>query len=95
LQSRPNAAAEACTGKNLDYDKDGKAGCADDECWSVCDPLHPPGTTRPAGAPFCGDGVCNGGETCANCADCAACTGTCGDFNCDSGETSTNCPNDC
>jgi hypothetical protein len=96
LQSRPNAAPEACTSSRFDYDKDTKLGCADDECWPVCDALHPPGTTRPAGAPFCGDLSCNGPENCAICpGDCGGCTGKCGDFNCDNAETVANCPNDC
>jgi hypothetical protein len=95
----PNTAIETCTSAQIDYDNDGKAGCADDECWSVCDPLHPPGTARPAGAPFCGDGTCNGPEDCNICpGDCGACTGgKCGDFHCDSnaGETAANCTTDC
>ena len=98
LQYRPNGAIEACTSAQVDYDNDGQAGCADDECWAVCDPLHPPGTTRPAGAPFCGDGACGAAEDCAICpADCGACTGgRCGDFHCDSAtESTTSCPHDC
>jgi hypothetical protein len=101
LRYRANATPEACTSAAIDYDNDGKAGCADDECWSVCDPLTPPGTTRPANAPFCGDGYCNyptgvGVENCSICPqDCGPCTGVCGDFHCDVGETPANCPNDC
>jgi hypothetical protein len=97
VQYTPNGATETCTSAQVDYDKDGNAGCADDECWSVCDPLHPPGTTRPAGAPFCGDSSCNGPEDCNICpGDCGACTGgTCGDYHCDSGETAANCSTDC
>jgi hypothetical protein len=97
LQYEPNGAAESCTSSLVDYDNDGKAGCVDDDCWGVCDPLHPPGTARPAGAPFCGDGSCTAGfENCNICpADCTVCTGACGDFHCDSGETHAACPNDC
>jgi hypothetical protein len=97
VQYVPNGSSEACTSAQIDYDGDGKAGCVDDECWSVCDPLHPPGTTRPAGAPFCGDSACNGPEDCNICpADCGACAGgKCGDFHCDSPETNATCPTDC
>jgi cysteine-rich repeat protein len=101
VRYRANLTPEACTSAQVDYDNDGLSGCADDECWSVCDPLHPPGTARPASAPYCGDGTCNGIEDCRICPqDCGtgspkACTGTCGDFNCDSGETTATCPNDC
>jgi hypothetical protein len=97
IQYVPNGSTESCTSAQVDYDFDGKAGCVDDECWSVCDPLHPPGTTRPAGAPFCGDGTCNGPENCDICpGDCGACTGgKCGDYHCDGGETAAGCPTDC
>ena len=98
VQYRPNGPVEACTYANIDYDNDGRAGCADDECWAVCDPLHPPGTTRPASAPYCGDGVCTPSfENCRICpADCGACpAGACGDFECTGAETSATCPNDC
>jgi len=102
LRYTPNGPAEACTSAQVDYDNDGLAGCADDECWPVCNPLCQPGVTCPGGAPKCGDGTCQNiaplglFEDCNICpADCGACTGTCGDFHCDSGETHTTCPNDC
>jgi len=97
LKSRPNTTAEACTSAQIDYDNDGKAGCADDECWSVCSPLCPPGVTCPGSAPRCGDGVCTSSfEDCNICpTDCGSCTGTCGDFHCDGGESHATCPNDC
>jgi hypothetical protein len=93
------AAGEACAA-NIDYDGDGKAGCADDECWAVCSPECPPDAMAscPA-APTCGDGLCTGVETCRDCPqDCAvgvACPIVCGDGYCDSGETLANCPGDC
>jgi hypothetical protein len=60
--------------------------------------------TRPAGAsvlylrsasgPTCGDGVCNGGETCHSCqADCGLCTYSCpGGFRCDGTPVGTGTP---
>ena len=97
LQYRPWTTVESCTSAQLDYDNDGKAGCADEECWSVCTPLCPPGTTCPAGAPKCGDGVCGAAEDCNICpGDCGACAaGVCGDYHCDAGETHASCPLDC
>ena len=61
----------------------------------------PPGTdvvtTVDLGTPpRCGDGTCNGTESCMSCAsDCGACAPTCGDGTCNSSETCTNCPTDC
>ncbi len=98
LQYRAAATTEACTYATLDYDKDGKAGCTDDECWSVCTPLCPPGspTSCATTTPRCGDGQCSAFEDCNICpADCGVCSGTCGDFSCGVGETASNCPNDC
>jgi hypothetical protein len=107
VRYRANAAPEACTSAVIDFDNDGKKGCADDDCWAVCDPLQPsaasaaaanPATTRPPGAAYCGDGTCNGLETCALCpSDCSSsCPATtCGDFRCGGTETATSCPNDC
>jgi cysteine-rich repeat protein len=96
VRYQANATVEACTSATLDYDNDGKAGCADDECWSVCTPLCPPGVTCPGTAPKCGDGTCGAFEDCNICpGDCGTCTGKCGDFKCDTGETHSSCPNDC
>ena len=98
IQYRSNGPVEACTYAAIDYDNDLKAGCADEECWGVCDPLHPPGTTRPAGAPYCGDGTCTPSfEDCRICpGDCLACpAGPCGDFECTGTETAATCPSDC
>jgi uncharacterized repeat protein (TIGR03806 family) len=47
------------------------------------------------GGPSCGDGTCNGTETCSTCAsDCGACS-TCGNGVCGSGETCSTCQADC
>lgn len=60
LEAANGVAAEVCTSV-ADFDYDGLAGCADDDCWGVC---------RPAGR--CGDGVCTLAENCRICpADCA------------------------
>jgi hypothetical protein len=42
---------------------------------------------------FCGDGICNSGESCSTCpTDCGSC---CGNGICDNGETCSTCPSDC
>ncbi len=47
---------------------------------------------KPKG-PVCGNGKCEGGESCAKCAkDCGSC---CGNKKCDHGETCTSCAKDC
>jgi hypothetical protein len=51
-----------------------------------------------ASVPVCGDGTCNGTETCSTCSgDCGSCqiTPVCGNGICESGETSSACPLDC
>jgi len=52
-----------------------------------------------AAVPFCGDGICDAGDTCSNCAqDCGACPAPepyCGDGICDAGDTCANCAQDC
>jgi cysteine-rich repeat protein len=86
---------ETCV-RALDLDGDGRAGCADDDCWSVCRPACQPGTAADclATTPHCGDGTCSALESCRICPeDCGACAPICGDFVCDPGET--NCPGDC
>lgn len=94
-------AGEACTA-STDVDGDTLAGCADDDCWGRCSPLCVP--DAPAAScvmtPRCGDGVCDGVESCRTCAsDCTvgsgACPLLCGDGYCDSPENATSCPGDC
>ena len=97
IRYRPNVSVEACN-SNVDYDRDGMAGCADPDCWSVCTPLCPPGTSCPMTAPKCGDGVCNPNlENCSLCpSDCGMCpVGQCGDYTCNQGESPASCPTDC
>jgi hypothetical protein len=82
----------------FDYDGDGLAGCADPECWPVCNPTCPLGA--PAAqcqtTPRCGDGTCSPVEDCHTCpGDCATCTPVCGDFYCDPPESAVSCLGDC
>lgn len=45
---------------------------------------------------MCGNAICEGGESCTNCAmDCGACPAMCGNGSCESNETCMNCPGDC
>lgn len=44
----------------------------------------------------CGDGICNGTETCTTCSsDCGACPAVCGDGVCSGTETCSSCLDDC
>ncbi|HEY5924301.1 MAG TPA: kelch repeat-containing protein [Kofleriaceae bacterium] len=62
--------SERCILGDADEDQDGLAGCADPDCWSVCDPLCSPGIA-PCMGPRCGDGTCSSLESPALCAqDC-------------------------
>jgi len=83
---------EGCAA-TIDADGDGKAGCADEDCWATCSPLCPPGLDCDMTAPHCGDGICTGGvESARSCpGDCMP-SMTCGDLICAAGET---CPGDC
>jgi hypothetical protein len=100
LQTPQLAAREACSA-GVDYDRDGAAGCADDECWPVCAPGCPPQSSIAActGATRCGDGTCTAIEDCRSCPqDCVpgiACSIVCGDHFCDATETLASCPGDC
>jgi hypothetical protein len=85
-----------------DLDGDGLVGCADDDCWGICTPICPPGSTS-ASCPMqarCGDGTCDPVENCRNCpGDCplgdTKCPVLCGDGFCDSTESAATCPGDC
>ena len=47
-------------------------------------------------AATCGNGICEGGETCRNCSiDCGVCRATCGNGICEVGENCRNCQIDC
>ena len=87
---------EVCSGL-VDLDGDGRVGCTDPDCWSVCRPRCPPGVACDPSGPGCGDGTCTTEvETCRLCpADCGACPSRCGDLVCDGGETAATCPGDC
>ena len=53
-------------------------------------------TTTTTTQPVCGDGVCNGTETCSTCCqDCGTCPAVCGNGVCEAGETLATCPADC
>ena len=76
-----------------------QAPCGDGFCdqsadAELCDTCPQDCNTCPA--PFCGDAVCDAGDTCANCAaDCGTCVPVCGDGACDAGEDCSSCAADC
>jgi hypothetical protein len=79
----------------------GQACCAGGSCSGVLN-CAANGVCVSRIASSCGDGACNGSESCSDCpSDCGACapadSGTwgCGDFRCNLGETCATCPNDC
>lgn len=72
---------------------------SDCPCWDpanpVCNTNQGNGVCVPT-PPSCGDGQCNGNESCSTCsADCGACGPVCGDGNCVSGESCSSCSADC
>src|SRR5262249_47057018 len=81
-----------------DYDGDGLCDLAIHRDSNTTWIAHasPPGAPLTLPLPlFCGDGVCNAGETCSTCqSDCGVCP-YCGDFACNGGETCGTCPGDC
>jgi len=89
---------EVCT-SGRDVDGDTKIGCADDDCWGICTPNCPTGTSCTS-VDGCGDGICDPVESCRTCpADCAlgasGCPVQCGDTFCEGAESVANCPGDC
>jgi cysteine-rich repeat protein len=72
---------EICS-SGVDVDRDGKIGCADEDCAVVC--VH------------CGDGTCSSIENDRLCpADCPATPAICGDAYCAPSETVATCAADC
>lgn len=84
---------DSCVSR-ADADGDGRAACADLDCWSRCTPLCMPGATSCPMSPACGDGTCSSLETVWTCPmDCGAAPVACGDLVCDPSETcSSECP---
>jgi hypothetical protein len=65
----PSDTIEACDA-SVDYDADGKLGCADDDCWGVCTPMCGPEPMTCTLSPRCGDGICDPAEAAACPDDC-------------------------
>jgi cysteine-rich repeat protein len=85
LATQPSAPIESCT-TNIDHDRDGARGCADNDCSGRCT--------------ACGNGACDPTENCHTCpADCdlesKGCVVACGDATCDTSESLATCPGDC
>jgi cysteine-rich repeat protein len=81
---------------DVDLDGDGLVGCADPDCYGVCDALCPPQTSCPNSRPRCGDGACDPVESRSMCPeDCGAAVVVCGDHLCGATETIASCPGDC
>ncbi len=90
-----------------DTDQNGIIGSGDSgACAPTPTPTRPPlNAPTPTPTPFCGDHICNNGETCATCSqDCGSCKGppptalpgpVCGDGVCNGAEDCETCPADC
>lgn len=77
---------------------DGEVADAETFDQSTQDAAEPPvdASAPDTPAPACGDGDCNGAETCGDCpGDCGACPPVCGDGKCEAGETCSACAADC
>lgn len=99
------------TSQHCDPCTDGPGICSEyptpADCYDIC---SPPGSqvytcietvvsnccSPGGGTNSCGDGVCNGTETCSSCeSDCQACPEYCGDGTCNNGELCSTCATDC
>ena len=70
--------------------------CGDGVCSAGAGETHANCPTDcPSQAPFCGDGACNGSETCNTCPGDCPCGPVCGNGDCQSGESCASCPADC
>ncbi|HEV8322883.1 MAG TPA: hypothetical protein VG389_14820, partial [Myxococcota bacterium] len=79
----------------IDDDGDGLIDCLDPGCVVVCGGTDG-GAGSDGGSTFCGDGLCNGGESCMSCEqDCGMCPAGCGDGTCAPTETCASCDLDC
>ncbi len=74
-----------------------KGSTCSDGCGGKCDGTKSCGGGGGGGTtPTCGDGTCNGAETCSSCAkDCGECPSVCGDSKCTGLETCGTCSSDC
>ncbi len=109
----PTESPESSCFDGTDNDCDEAADCADSDCQggsenncgdgkdNDCDGLIDDADSDCDEGLFCGDGVCNNGETCDTCSkDCGTCDPPetelfCGDGVCNNGETCDTCSKDC
>jgi hypothetical protein len=98
----------ACNANRCDYETSGHGFAlvtVEDEKVTVSwynngdgPPVNTMSFQKPQTLPVCGDGTCDGTETCLSCpADCGSCPAVpvCGDGTCDGTETCLSCPADC
>jgi hypothetical protein len=88
---------EACPGADGTLCGDGICQECESEDWcGDCTPEEPEPEVTPDSNPYCGDGSCNGSESCSSCpGDCGSCGPVCGNGSCESGENASNCYSDC